>query len=672
MYMKYKFIILPFLTIAILFIVQVTSLAQLGLPLVKNYTPEVTKGGIQNWQITQDERGVIYVANNFGLLQFDGNNWRTYPIDGISKLRSIAYHPSGKIFIGSQGDFGYFESDPKGTLKYHSLSNSLDKEFQNIGETWKTYIINDKIYFCTFDNIYIYDVISKTIEVITHPSTLDISYTSNNKIFTHIPNKGIHTLEGNELVTLPYTDFFSDKVVSAVLSHSNGEQLITTLRNGIHLTNNNKITAWNTALNTFFADAFINSAILLSNGNLAIGTQHEGIFIINQEGKILLNMTKESGLLSRTILSLYEDHNQNLWVGQNNGISFIQLKSPFTLINEASDLQGTGYTANMKDKTLYLGTNNGVYFSENDSKAQLIKGTEGQVYSLQFIKNELFVGHNNGAMKIMNNESEKIPNCNSGSWMFLEMNDKLLNGTYDGIRILKKKSSEKILKVKNLEESSRILIKENDSTVWMSHIYKGIYKITFSSSSDSTSIIHFNHDNGLPSDLFNIIHMIEGQLRVSTENGIYAYNTENQTFKIDHKLNKHFKNDRINALQTDIFGNIYFITSTSVGFLEKKGAGGYEKHDTPFQSIRSLLNDDLPNINIIGSNLVLFGAKEGFILFDRNKFRSRIRIDGELLSQCCFIYANENNSVAIFINFIIRNFFCIWIDISIGIVTVIN
>ena len=35
-----------------------------GVPLVSNYPHELTLGGEQNWCITQDARGVIYVGNH--------------------------------------------------------------------------------------------------------------------------------------------------------------------------------------------------------------------------------------------------------------------------------------------------------------------------------------------------------------------------------------------------------------------------------------------------------------------------------------------------------------------------------------------------------------------------------------------------------------------------------
>jgi ligand-binding sensor domain-containing protein/DNA-binding CsgD family transcriptional regulator len=597
------------------------TIAQIGLPLVKNYTPDEYKGGIQNWQITQDERGVIYVANNFGLLQYDGNDWKSYPIQGISKLRCIAYKSSGRIYTGSQGDFGYFEPDSLGSLIYRSLKSSIPIPYQNIGETWKTYVLNDNVYFCTFDHIYIYNTISGFIEVVSNNSILDISYTCNNKVYTYVPNKGLSLLDGSTLIDQPYTKYFSEKVVSGVISHNTDELMITTSRHGIYITSGSIVKPWNAELNKLFSETFINSAILLSNGNLVIGTQHNGIYIVNQEGEILLNMAKDSGLLSRTILSLYEDDNQNLWIGQNNGISFIQLKSPFTLINEESNLPGTGYTSYLKDDLLYMGTNNGVYLSDMHENIQIISGSEGQAYSLQFIKDDLYVGHNNGAMKIINNTAKRIGNLTTGNWMFLEFNDYLLNGTYEGIEIMASKGAKSFGNIDSLRESSRILAQSNDSTIWMSHVYKGVYKIVFHGKSiDSTSVEYFNENNGLPSNLFNMVHIIEGELKISTDAGIYSFDHLSNTFKIDVRLTKYFTGDRISDLKTDVYGNIYFITTTSVGFLEKKGIGGYEKHTAPFHAIRDLLNDDLPNINIIGPNLVFFGAKEGFVVFDRNQF----------------------------------------------------
>jgi hypothetical protein len=127
-----------------------------GLPFISNYDAEAYKSGIQNWDITQNIDGMLYVANNLGLLEFDGNNWNRYPIGG-TKVRSIFIDENDRIYVGSQADFGYLFPDAQGTLQYTSLADSLAPGLRDFDETWKIYGIDDKIYFCTFENIYTYN-----------------------------------------------------------------------------------------------------------------------------------------------------------------------------------------------------------------------------------------------------------------------------------------------------------------------------------------------------------------------------------------------------------------------------------------------------------------------------------------------------------------------------------
>ena len=592
-------------------------MSQIGLPLVKNYSPEDYNGGIQNWQILQDERGVIYVANNFGLLQFDGNDWRNYTLSGNSKLRSIAKGSNNRIYVGYQGDLGYYEKNAQGSLSYTSLKEMIPEEHQDIDETWKIYILNDIVYFCTFSNIYVYD--QQKITVIESDFILDISFNTNGKIYTYVNGMGLIILENDKFITEPFSEFFKEKKVSGILSHNLQELLVTTNRNGIYITDKASTRVWNQALNELFSKTFINCAILLSNGNIAIGTQHNGIYIVDQKGAIVLHMNSESGLVSRTILSLFEDKNNNLWIGQNNGISFVELKSPFRKLNEESNLPGTGYAAIKKHNELYLGTNNGVYHNNGESM-HLIEGSEGQVYNIHIINDALLIGHNNGALILKNYQANLIDNS-LGTWMFLKHGNLLLKGTYKGINILNPTSYLEIGKITGLNESSRIIVTENDSTIWMSHAYKGVYRIQLSSDQPFESKIeYFNEDNQLPSNQSNVVHKIDGQIVVSTQNGLFEYASNENKFILSNSLNELFKGDEIVTLKNDVYGNIYFITTETVGFLENLGNKKYKKHVSPFNPIRKLLNDDLANINIISPNLVFFGAKEGFIIFDRNLF----------------------------------------------------
>ena len=51
-------------------------LAQQTIPFFKNYTKNDYQGENANWDITQDKSGTIYTANNYKLLEYNGNEWK--------------------------------------------------------------------------------------------------------------------------------------------------------------------------------------------------------------------------------------------------------------------------------------------------------------------------------------------------------------------------------------------------------------------------------------------------------------------------------------------------------------------------------------------------------------------------------------------------------------------
>ena len=91
------------------------------LPPVSHYTPKTYNADNQNWSIDQGENGHIYVANNKGLLTYNGESWRVYDSPNESILRSV-FVDDEKIYTGCFRDFGYWQRDNTGKLNYTSLN----------------------------------------------------------------------------------------------------------------------------------------------------------------------------------------------------------------------------------------------------------------------------------------------------------------------------------------------------------------------------------------------------------------------------------------------------------------------------------------------------------------------------------------------------------------------
>ena len=77
---------LVFIFLAVFINAQVKSI---GTPFIRNYSRANYQAGSQTWDIEQGENGMMYFANNNGLLEFDGKYWNVYPLPNNSIIRSI-------------------------------------------------------------------------------------------------------------------------------------------------------------------------------------------------------------------------------------------------------------------------------------------------------------------------------------------------------------------------------------------------------------------------------------------------------------------------------------------------------------------------------------------------------------------------------------------------------
>lgn len=93
----------------ILFLFPIAVLGQntIGLPDVINYPKQAYGAGLQSWDFRQDKNGVIYVANNEGLLTFDGTFWKAYPLPNKTIVRSLEIGLDNNIYAGGQDELGF-------------------------------------------------------------------------------------------------------------------------------------------------------------------------------------------------------------------------------------------------------------------------------------------------------------------------------------------------------------------------------------------------------------------------------------------------------------------------------------------------------------------------------------------------------------------------------------
>jgi len=83
------------------------------VPPIDIFTSEDYGGGNQNWSISQAVNKNIYVANNKGLLEYNGANWQLYPTPNETIMRSVMCIEN-KVFTGFFRDFGFWTKNKYG------------------------------------------------------------------------------------------------------------------------------------------------------------------------------------------------------------------------------------------------------------------------------------------------------------------------------------------------------------------------------------------------------------------------------------------------------------------------------------------------------------------------------------------------------------------------------
>lgn len=598
----------------------------LSIPRIQYFSSEDYQGGIQNYQIGQDHRGVIYVCNNLGLLEYDGNIWQKYATSNGTKVRSFLSDLSGRLYVGAQDEFGMFKANNKGELEFESFNALIPEKYKGYGDVWNILPYKEKLLFATFKDLFVYD--GNAIEVIETSARHEFTFIMQGQIVSHFKDEGLKSYSPESGWSyIPQGSFFADKRVMSMVVLNQHAQLIATYEHGLYLYDKNSIIPWKIDINEKLKEYKINTLIRLKNGNVAIGTESEGLFILTPTGEVELFLTKDRGLNNRTVLNIYEDTNSNLWVGLNNGLARIELQTPFSFIDEQLELPGTGYTALGSSDFFYYGTNTGLFSLDKrapESEILPIENVKGQVYKIQSIKGDILVAGHNGAYVIRGSSAIEISN-EEGWWTFVGIpkTSLAIGGNYNGLFLLNKSEDgwHVLKKYENFNESARVMVMDNQF-LWMSHGYKGVYRFTFSDDYNEIKEINFyNSKDGFPGNYLINVFEINNEIVFGTSEGVYKYDNTNNRFALHPEYIKIFNpGEHIRFLSEDALGNIYFIAENRSGIIRKSAWGEYSIEWNSFNKIHDFLNDDLDNISIVDNENILFGAKEGFIRYNPTTF----------------------------------------------------
>ncbi len=590
----------------------------IGLPDIINYYKQNYKAGAQNRQIRQDKNGVLYFANSEGLLRFDGINWKTYPLPNSSIVRSVEFGPDNKLYVGGQDELGYFSPEANGELQFHSLKSLIPAEERSFTDVWEIYFYRDLIFFQTSNKIFQVSGNNCSVYKSTHWRFIGLC---NNWLIAQdfdkdllIYQNGLWTpfLKSSELPL----DFFATSLTSI----NKDSALLTTLKNGVYILTADKITKLRSSFLEEIAHTNISGSAVVNDQHIALITNLGGCFIIDKAGNLVQSFGRKEGLQNNNILDIFLDKEKNLWLGLDNGIDFIAYNNAIKHIYSDYMNEGSGYAASIYKNELYLGTSNGLYkvplYDEKD--LSFVKGsfkpvpnTIGQVWNLSQVNGKLLMGHHEGAF-VIEPDGAKVIDKSTGFWTFQPYrnvlpSDIMYAGTYQGINFYNYTNG--VFTSMNVVahfESARFVCIDNFH-IWVSHPYKGVYSVQLNNNKGSSKL--YGPAQGVLSTNGNYIFKVKNQIILTTEKGVFEYNTARDIFEPSAFYNKIFGPNPIRYLKEDESGNTWFVLNKSVGVIDMSSSRPVLIY---FPELANKFVSGFEHIYTVNRNNVFIGGEKGF------------------------------------------------------------
>ena len=420
-----SFLILLLFTCTSVFGQSVRSHEKAGRPYgLQHYAEDELPNLGQNWSVAQDKRGVIYVANHAGVLEYDGRDWRLIQLEDQNIAFSLGVNDSGIVYVGSRNDIGYLAPDSTGSLTYRSLRQFVKEEDLGFGIIWTTTVTSEGVYFQGNSHLFLWD--GKTIKSWRSQERMHTSFVVNNRFYLKRDGTGLLHMKNGDLRLIPGGERFADQrvffmtaleenvLISAQRDMDGPLELFEFDGNDLaplpvdyHL------------LNDEYTYTFYHGSAL-PNGYLALATLYDGVFLLDRQGNLVEVLDADRGV-EEDVNSTFADFQGALWIAHNvTGVSYIGAPLGLSQYGSEDGLSGAVNAALRHNERLFVATDNGMFrlrdrlSDEPDDEAiqfdrvPLTSNAEGVYWSLLSFGDELLAAAEHGVVSLADGSSKMI------------------------------------------------------------------------------------------------------------------------------------------------------------------------------------------------------------------------------------------------------------------------
>ncbi len=551
-----------------------------GFPVdARHFAPEEYGAFMQNWAVVQDGRGLIYVANNYGILEYDGESWRLIRTRTSTIVRALARDSAGTVYVGMQGDFGYLKSNAAGELQYVSLIEHLDPEAADFKDIWSVHVTSSGVYFQARQWLFRWD--GREMKKWKAEGAFHTSFVVRGQFYMREHGRGLLTVLGDSLQFIDRGEYFRDLSVYALMPMSEGRMLIGTRKKGFLIYDHGEITPLITDADQLLEQHDLYGGTVLPDGSFALATLGAGIIVIDEAGRLLRVYNTASGLADNWVNAVYVDDQGGLWAALNaGGIMRMQVMPAISVLDDRLGIEGFVFQVVRHDGVLYVYTSAGLFSlqTQKDASAWDVKrpyfeylGSVDMVRSFLSVGGSLVLGTDKGIYTLRGDEFDLISESAAVNVFHLVRSsifpNRIYAGTKEGLAFLQHTTAgwKELEKVPGVDAEIRGIAEDDDGSLWLGTMDGGVLHVRLASQpTGMPEIQSFSHADGLPGEVVMPYRTTAG-IRFVSRLGVYTMSPhskstgESKLFNLDSKIHStsSAQPDTIHASEIDKHGNLW-------------------------------------------------------------------------------------------------------------------
>ncbi len=586
---------------------------EMGIPFIRNFRPREYGAEAQNWAVVQDARGIVFVGNNQGVLEFDGARWRLITTPRGGPVRSLAVGPDGRVYVGALGEFGVLAPDASGRLGFSLLSGNL-RTCPEFTDVWTTAATPRGMLFQCREALFLLE--GGQIREWKAATSFHTSFAVDGRIFVREREVGLLELKGDGLTLVEGGARFRDESVFAMASLEGpdgaGGVLVGTRNIGLFRLAGGTLTPFPTAADAYLKANALYQGSRLTDGTLALATIRGGVLFLSPAGKPLGILDRSAGLMGDNVKQTFAGQGPSLWLALDTGIAQVEWPSPFTSFDDRLGLVGQVWDLARHRGILYAATGQGLS-ALDEARTPLphpvfrsIEGLSTQCCCLLSMDGELLVGSSQGIYAVRGGRAVPLrPSTVTAIALLRSKRNpaRVFAGLQGGFVTLRREPRAPggwvdEGAIPGLHGDYTAMAEESDGTLWLVTGNDRMTRVRFPAAwkGGPDPEIHldvFGADHGLEGVGVTCAATIRGNLAVGTRKGVFRFRRDQVRFEPHPLFGGIFADGRISirAIREDDRGRIWMAATEEArrldiaGFARSDGTGGLVWEARPFQRL---------------------------------------------------------------------------------------